>query len=80
LLALTFIQNPDPEHLKIVDHKNGKKWDNDLKNLRWVTAKESAQNRKRKKTTRIVEQDEKGFDGFVIPKSYLKKRDIYNSS
>ena len=39
LVALTFLENPN--HLPEVNHKNGVKSDNQVKNLEWVTTKEN---------------------------------------
>ena len=36
LVALAFLDNPDPEHLTDVDHINQNTWDNRVKNLRWI--------------------------------------------
>jgi len=36
LVALTYIENPDPEHLKKVDHDNGNPHDNYVSNLKWA--------------------------------------------
>ena len=36
LVALTYIENPDPEHLKKVDHDNGNTHDNYVSNLKWA--------------------------------------------
>lgn len=36
LLALTFIENPNPDEFDIVDHINGIRHDNRLSNLQWV--------------------------------------------
>lgn len=47
LVALTFIQNNDIFRNQ-VDHINRDKFDNNVNNLRWVTAKENAGNRARK--------------------------------
>ena len=39
LLAIAYI--PNPENKPEINHKNGYKWDNDLRNLEWVTHKEN---------------------------------------
>lgn len=44
LVAETFIDNPEMK--QYVDHINNDKLNNDIKNLRWVTKKENAQNSK----------------------------------
>lgn len=36
LVASAFLDNPDPEHLKDVDHKNQDTLDNRVDNLRWI--------------------------------------------
>jgi len=41
IVAETFIQNPDPENLIIVNHKNELKIDNRVENLEWVTEAEN---------------------------------------
>lgn len=42
LVAETFLKNPDPEHLVVVNHKSEIKIDNRLENLEWVTYKENS--------------------------------------
>jgi hypothetical protein len=37
LLALAFVENSDPNNKKIVDHIDGNKTNNNIKNLNWVT-------------------------------------------
>lgn len=41
LVAMTFCENDDPEHKKIVDHLNNNHLDNRPENLEWVTQKEN---------------------------------------
>ena len=41
LIAREFCPNDDPEHKKIVDHKNNNSLDNKASNLEWVTQKEN---------------------------------------
>ena len=43
LVALAFVNNPDPEHKVQVDHINRNRADNRAENLQWVTAKENSQ-------------------------------------
>lgn len=43
LVALAFVNNPDPEHKIQVDHINRNRADNRAENLQWVTAKENSQ-------------------------------------
>lgn len=40
-VAIAFI--PNPNNLPEVNHKNGKKWDNSVENLEWVTTQENVQ-------------------------------------
>ena len=41
LVALTYVPNPDPEKLTIVDHKDCNKLNPEADNLEWVTQKEN---------------------------------------
>ena len=43
LMAKAYIPNPDPEHLKIVGHKDDIKWHNTLDNLYWTDNQENTQ-------------------------------------
>ena len=42
LIGLYWVENPDPEHLTEIDHKDGNKLNNSLDNLEWVSRKENA--------------------------------------
>lgn len=42
LLALHFVQNPDPEKLNVVNHIDGNKTNFDIKNLQWVSSGENS--------------------------------------
>lgn len=48
LLAEHFIYNSNPDKLRVVDHINGDRLDNDLTNLRWTTPSGNGLNRKAK--------------------------------
>jgi hypothetical protein len=65
LLALAFI--PNPSNLKVVNHKNGNKFDNKLENLEWVTYSENSlhSGKQRKKYTNILQYD---LDNNIINK------------
>ena len=41
LVASMFVENPDPEHKTIVNHKTGNKHDNRASQLEWVTPSEN---------------------------------------
>jgi len=72
LLGLTFI--PNPEHRKIVDHKNRKRWDNRLENLHWVTRKENSDNISQSNNCSKREvKGEPNFPLVKIPFSYMRK-------
>lgn len=65
LLALAFI--PNPSNLKVVNHKNGNKFDNKLENLEWVTHSENSlhSGKQREKYTNILQYD---LDNNIINK------------
>ena len=52
IVAAAFIENNDPERKKVVDHKNNRKYDYKLENLRWLTQSENS--RKENKTDGIA--------------------------
>lgn len=53
LLALTFLINDNPKEKVYIDHINGKRDDNSLSNLRFVTASENNRNRKNSRKENI---------------------------
>jgi hypothetical protein len=80
LLALAFILNPS--NLKVVNHKNGNKFDNKLENLEWTTHSENSLHsaKQRKKYTNILQYD---LDNNIINKynyiiDIIKKNPTFN--
>ena len=47
VLAVAFCHNPDPDTHTYVDHKDGNKFNNDVKNLQWITPSENVKRGKR---------------------------------
>jgi hypothetical protein len=45
LIAEQFIENPNPEEFKVIDHINGDRGDNHISNLRWTTQKQNCRNK-----------------------------------
>tara|TARA_R110002126_G_scaffold97397_3_gene226995 strand:- start:1732 stop:2421 length:690 start_codon:yes stop_codon:yes gene_type:complete len=64
LLALHFI--PNPNNLPMIDHRNGIRTDNKLKNLRWVTRSQNCHN------TSISRNNTSGITGVGYNKSAQK--------
>ena len=54
IVAAAWLEPPLYSSMNQIDHINGKKWDNRVENLRWVTPKENCANRSRLKGKRVV--------------------------
>lgn len=72
LLAMAFI--PNPNNLKVVNHKNGNKFDNNLENLEWVAHSDNSLHsaKQKKKYGYILQYD---LNKNVVNK-YLSVKDI----
>lgn len=58
LVALTFLDNPN--NLPQVDHRDENKRNNDVSNLRWVTASENTRNSSHKYSCKVKQLDKNG--------------------
>jgi len=76
LLGEYFIHNPDPTTKIFIDHKNGKKADNRLRNLHWVTHAENMYNTKLKG---CVSKYRKGFIASVVMPDRTKRQKYHNT-
>lgn len=56
LIALHYVNNPDPDKYKIVDHLDRNKSNNNITNLRWVDNYINSQNRTINKNNKLREQ------------------------
>jgi hypothetical protein len=79
LVAQTFIHNPQPEVLTIVNHKNGIRNDNSVDNLEWVTHSENCQHahdtglyKRRKRKFEMYDKSGKLVDTFESQKKAAK--------
>lgn len=70
LIALQWIDNPDPEHLTQIDHLNHTKTDNHIDNLSWVTNNQNANNRHTAKNGRNIEYVQTLPDNAIIVNHY----------
>ena len=80
LLALAFITNPN--NLKVVNHKNGNKFDNRLENLEWVSHSENSLHsaKQRKKYEYILQYDinENLVNKYLSVKDIITKNPTFN--
>lgn len=64
LIAEAFVKNDDPANKTEVHHKDGNKWNNDPKNLEWVTPEDHDKKDTVRRSGKLVVQ--KDLDGNVI--------------
>ena len=76
LLAQHFIPNDDPINKPYIDHRNGKKADNRLCNLRWVSHAENMYNIK---MTGCVSKYQRGWIASVVMPNRVKKQKYHKT-
>lgn len=78
LIAELFLKKPTPKHQ--VNHKNGVRNDNRLKNLEWVTSQENAlhgwRSNGRKLSAKMLANAHRRFSGVNNPKAKMTVEDI----
>jgi len=81
LMAEAYIPNPDPEHLKVVGHKDDVKWHNELDNLYWTNNQENTQSAYNHKLNnpKIAEQNEDSIYVKVLDKNTKEIVGVYGS-
>ena len=70
LVALQWIENPDPEHLTQIDHLNHTKTDNHIDNLSWVSNDQNANNKHTANNGREVDYADELPDNAIIVNHY----------
>lgn len=81
LMAKAYIPNPDPEHLKIVGHRDDVKWHNTLDNLYWTNNQENTQSAINHKLNipKAAEQNENSIYIKALDKNTKEIVGIYGS-
>jgi hypothetical protein len=78
LVATAFVENPDPENLNVVHHKNDNKQDNRAENLQWLDQKGNvrAAVESGAKSTKVVYQFDLKTGDFIC--SYTSAKNAHN--
>lgn len=79
LVAENFIENPDPVHYRVINHKNRNIKDNRVENLEWVSVLQNAQHEKKTRNLRKPYIDYPILQIEVIDDEYCRVVNRFNS-